>query len=125
MTTSLDEQIQQRRANLDELAALGIEIYPRKFERRHTISELVAAYGSRGHDELEADRISTATSGRILAIRSFGKAVFLVISDGLSRIQVYARQDALSEIDFKMCRLLDVGDWIGVEGHLFSKSRRR
>ena len=39
--SSEDEQIQQRRTNLDELAKLGIEIYPRKFERRHTISELV------------------------------------------------------------------------------------
>ena len=39
-------------------------------------------YGERTHDELEADRIETKTSGRILAIRSFGKANFLVLSDG-------------------------------------------
>src|SRR5437667_12221394 len=116
MTTSLDEQIQQRRANLDELSKLGIEIYPRTFERRHTISELVAAHGGRTHDELEADHVSTVTSGRILAIRSFGKANFLVMSDGLARIQAYIRQDSLPELDFRIFRLLDFGDWAGVEG---------
>ena len=43
--TSQDEQIQQRRANLDAIEKLGIDAYPRRFERRHTISELVRSYG--------------------------------------------------------------------------------
>jgi lysyl-tRNA synthetase class 2 len=119
MTTSLDEQIQQRRSNLDELSKLGIDIYPHRFERRQTISELVGAYGARTHDELEADHVATVTSGRILAIRSFGKANFLVVSDGLARIQVYIRQDSLPELDFNVFKLLDFGDWVGVEGRLF------
>ncbi|PYR24072.1 MAG: lysine--tRNA ligase [Acidobacteria bacterium] len=117
--TSLDEQIQQRRSNLDELLKLGVDIYPHRFERRQTISELVGAYGARTHDELEADHVATVTSGRILAIRSFGKANFLVVSDGLARIQVYIRQDSLPELDFKIFKLLDFGDWVGVEGRLF------
>jgi len=117
--TSLDGQVQQRRTNLEELAKLGVEIYPRTFERRHTIAQLVDAYGRRTHDELEAERIETVTSGRILGIRSFGKANFLVLSDGLAKIQVYIRQDAMPELDFKIFKLLDFGDWIGVEGRLF------
>jgi len=117
--TSLDEQTQQRRTNLEELAKLGVEIYPRTFERRHTISQLVGAYGQRTHDALEAERIETVTSGRILGIRSFGKANFLVLSDGLAKIQVYLRQDSMPELDFKIFKLLDFGDWIGVEGRLF------
>src|SRR5213079_2432215 len=52
-------------------------------------------------------------------MRSFGKANFLVISDGLKTIQVYIRQDSLPELDFKILKLLDFGDWLGVEGHLF------
>src|SRR4051812_30811491 len=117
--TSQDEQVEQRRANLAELAKLGIEIYPRTFERRHTITELVDAYGQRTHDELEAERIETVTSGRILAIRAFGKANFLVLSDGHAKIQVYIRQDALPELDFRIYKLLDFGDWVGIEGRLF------
>src|ERR1051325_107119 len=85
MSVSLEEQIQQRRSNLAEIAKLGIEIYPRRFDRQHTISELVEAHGERTHDELEATRVSTVTSGRILAIRAFGKANFLVLSDGRAK----------------------------------------
>ena len=117
--SSHDEQVQQRRANLDALAALGVETYPRLFERRHTISELVDAYGQRSHDELEADRVETITAGRILAIRAFGKANFLVLSDGHAKVQIYIRQDSLPELDFKIYKLLDFGDWVGVEGRLF------
>jgi len=58
-------------------------------------------------------------AGRVLAIRSFGKANFLVISDGRARIQVYIRKDSLPERDFAVYRLLDFGDYIGVEGRLF------
>jgi lysyl-tRNA synthetase class 2 len=117
--SSEDEQIRQRRSNLEELARLGIETYPRRFDRRHTISELANQYGARSHDELEAERIETRTSGRIMAIRSFGKANFLVLSDGLARIQVYIRQDSLPPLDFQIYKLLDFGDWVGVEGRLF------
>ena len=116
---SLEEQIQQRRVNLDELVKLGVEIYPRRFDRTHTISELTAAYGERTHDELEADTIPATTSGRILGMRSFGKANFLVLSDGLKTIQVYVRQDSVPELDFKIFKTLDFGDFIGVEGRLF------
>src|SRR5213592_4688340 len=117
--TSLDEQILQRRTNLDELSKLGLEIYPRKFERRHTIAELVEAHVQRTHDELEGDRIETITGGRILAIRAFGKAGFLVLSDGHAKIQVYIRMDSMPELDFKIHQLLDFGDFVGVEGRLF------
>ncbi|OFW33856.1 MAG: lysine--tRNA ligase [Acidobacteria bacterium RIFCSPLOWO2_12_FULL_65_11] len=117
--SSQEEQIAQRRANLGELAKLGVEIYPRRFDRRHTIVDLVGRYGERTRNELEGERIETTTSGRILSIRSFGKANFLVLSDGLAKVQVYVRQDSLPPRDFQAFKLLDFGDWVGVEGHLF------
>jgi lysyl-tRNA synthetase class 2 len=117
--SSEDEQISQRRANLEELRKLGVEVYPRRFERQSTVSSLVEQFGQRTHDELEAERVTTVTSGRILAIRSFGKANFLVITDGRAKIQVYVRQDSMPELDFKIFKLLDFGDWVGVDGRLF------
>jgi lysyl-tRNA synthetase class 2 len=117
--SSQEEQIQQRRANLEGLAKLGVEIYPHAFERRHSISQLVDRYAARTREELDAERIDTVTSGRILAIRSFGKANFVVLSDGLAKVQAYIRQDALPDLDFQVFKLLDFGDWIGVEGYLF------
>src|SRR5262245_39245941 len=117
--SSEEEQIQQRKLNLESLGRLGVAIYPHKFERRDTVSALVDAHGHKSHDELEGERPETITAGRILAIRSFGKANFLVISDGRARIQIYIRQDSLPALDFDVFRLLDFGDWVGAEGRLF------
>ena len=117
--SSHDEQVQQRQSNLAEIGRLGVEIYPRSFERTHTISALVDGYGQRTHDALEGEHVRAVTSGRILAIRAFGKASFLVLSDGRTTIQVYIRQDALPELDFRVYKLLDFGDWVGIEGRLF------
>jgi lysyl-tRNA synthetase class 2 len=117
--SSQEEQIDQRKANLDALARLGVPAYPNRFERQHTVSELVAAHGDQSHDELESARPHSITGGRILAMRSFGKANFVVLSDGRSKIQVYVRQDALPPLDFEIFKRLDFGDWVGVEGRLF------
>src|SRR4029079_9997785 len=117
--SSQEEQIAQRRANLESLQKLGVEIYPHRFDRRQTVTELVDAHQQTLRDELEAEQVQTVTSGRILAIRSFGKANFLAISDGRARIQIYVRQDALPPTDFEIFKLLDWGDWVGVEGRLF------
>ena len=111
--------LRQRRANFDELVRLGLDPYPRKFERTDTIAELVSAHGNKTKEELEAAAIQTKTAGRILAIRSFGKANFLVLSDGREKIQAYVRQDSLPEKDFAAFKLLDFGDYVGVEGKLF------
>jgi lysyl-tRNA synthetase class 2 len=111
--------LRQRRANYEALIRLGVDPYPRAFERTHTVDELVSAYGGSTKEDLEAREVRTRTAGRVLAIRGFGKANFLVISDGRSRIQVYIRQDSLSERDFAIYKLLDFGDFVGVDGKLF------
>ena len=117
--SSQEEQVEQRRANLAELVKLGVEAYPHTFARRDSVSALVERHGGRSREELDAQRTETAASGRVLAIRSFGKANFFVLSDGLAKIQVYVRQDSIPALDFQVSKLLDFGDWVGVEGHLF------
>jgi len=114
-----DEQTRQRKENLAAIVALGFAAYPNKFETTHTVSQLVEGYTETPAAVLEAPKVETVAAGRVVGIRSFGKAAFLVISDGRLRLQVYVRQDALSERDYKMAKLLDVGDQIGVSGHLF------
>ena len=111
--------IRQRRENFQALSQLGLDPYPRQFERTHTVDELVEAHGAKTGEALEAEQPRARTAGRILAIRSFGKANFLVISDGKAKIQVYIRKDALSERDFSLYKLLDFGDFVGVEGRVF------
>jgi lysyl-tRNA synthetase class 2 len=118
-TVQESDQVVQRRANLEELRKLGVDVYPHKFDVQDSVDALVQAHGGRTAEELDSTQVRTRTAGRILAIRSFGKANFLVLSDGRARIQVYIRADSLPELDFKTFRLLDFGDFVGVEGRLF------
>jgi lysyl-tRNA synthetase class 2 len=114
-----ENQKEQRRANLEAVARLGVQPYPHRFAITDTVSALVASYSDRPKEALEATKVETVTAGRVISIRSFGKASFLVLSDGRSRIQVYLRQDSLSERDYAVSKLLDFGDHVGFAGHLF------
>ena len=109
----------QRRANHEALRALGVEPYPARFNRSDSVSAIVDMHGGRSGEALEGERPETITAGRIVAIRSFGKANFLVLSDGKSRLQSYIREDSVSPRDFDVFRLLDVGDLVGVAGRIF------
>jgi lysyl-tRNA synthetase class 2 len=118
-TIQESDQIVQRRANLEALKQLGVDVYPHRFETDSTIGAVVAAHGTAAGEALEANHIRTRVAGRILGVRTFGKANFLVLSDGLSRLQVYIRQDSVPERAFQIFKLLDFGDWVGVDGRLF------
>jgi lysyl-tRNA synthetase class 2 len=113
------EQVAQRRAKLDEIVALGVAPYPNQFDSTDTVSALVGAHSAKDAATLEAEQPPARAAGRILSMRTFGKANFLVLSDGLNRIQVYVREDALPPLDFKVFKLLDFGDQIGVAGRVF------
>jgi lysyl-tRNA synthetase class 2 len=119
MSTDDSDQVIQRRANLEELKKLGVDPYPKRFEAGVPIGAVVAEHGAKTAQELDTPRITVRTAGRILAIRGFGKAGFLQLSDGMARVQVYVRQDSVSAHDYSVFKLLDLGDWVGVEGYLF------
>ena len=118
-TIQESDQIVQRRANLEALKQLGVDLYPHRFDTDATISAIVASHGTASGESLEAQHVRTKVAGRILGVRTFGKANFLVLSDGVSRLQVYIRQDSVPARAFQIFKLLDFGDWVGVEGRLF------
>ena len=111
----------QRRLNHHDLGNLdpAVASYPARFESAESVSEIVDAHGNCSGEELEDERPETVTAGRIVAIRSFGKANFLVLSDGKSKLQAYVRKDSISARDFAVFKLLDVGDLVGVAGRIF------
>jgi lysyl-tRNA synthetase class 2 len=119
MNPEESDQVVQRKANLEALKQLGIDPYPQRFEGATAISRVIGEHGTKTAEELQAVPITTRTAGRILAIRTFGKAGFLQLSDGRSRVQVYVRQDSVPDVDFQVFKLLDIGDWVGVDGYLF------
>ena len=112
----------QRRLNHHDLKRLDPpgDPYPARFAISDAVSEVVAIHGKRSGKNLDELRPETVTAGRIVAIRSFGKANFLVLSDGKSRLQAYVRKDSVSHArHFDLLKLLDVGDLIGVKGRIF------
>jgi len=113
------DQIVQRRANFDALVRLGVPVYRNRFATDATITEVVERHGGATGEALEASHVHVTVAGRILAMRTFGKANFLVLSDGKSRVQIYIRQDSVPELDFGTFKLLDFGDWVGVSGRVF------
>src|SRR4029079_19418010 len=113
------EQVAQRRAKLKELIELGVVPYPNHFDRSATISDVVGAHGDKTAEALETERPEARVGGRILGMRTFGKANFLVLSDGAARIQVYIRADSVDSRDFDIFKRLDFGDLIGVDGRVF------
>jgi lysyl-tRNA synthetase class 2 len=113
------EQAAQRLAKLDEIKALGVAPYPSRFARTTDIRMLVEKCGVLSGEQLETERPEVSIAGRVLGIRSFGKASFLVLSDGRERVQVYVRVDSVDARSLEIARRLDLGDHVGVEGRVF------
>jgi lysyl-tRNA synthetase class 2 len=113
------ELIRVRREKLERIAALGYNPFPTTADVDTTVADVVAAYASKSHDELEAEKPHVKIAGRIMAVREFGKTAFLVLSERAARIQVYCRKDTLSEREWSLYQNLDAGDWISAEGTVF------
>ncbi len=112
------DQFQQRRKKLGELEALG-PVYPHKFEWTHTPREITERFGKRDADRLVAEPIEARVAGRIVALRLMGKVGFAHLAGDGGRLQIYVKLDIVGEQGFRVFKLLDLGDIIGVAGHLF------
>jgi len=113
------DQYLQRQKKLEEIAALGHAAYPHRFDSTTTPEEIVSRYGSRTHDELEAEHVEVRTAGRVMTMRLHGKAGFAHLQGAGERVQIYVKLDVIGEQGFRLFQLLDMGDIVGVSGHLF------
>jgi lysyl-tRNA synthetase, class II len=114
-----DNLFEQRRARIAQIEALGFRSYGQRFEFTHTIPAILARYGTVEAASLDQDKPRVSIAGRIQTLRRMGKAGFLHLSQLADRLQIYVRKDAVSEKDYSLYELLDLGDIIGVEGYLF------
>ncbi|HUQ31473.1 MAG TPA: lysine--tRNA ligase [Pyrinomonadaceae bacterium] len=146
-----NDQTRARREHLEELRRLVGNVYPNKYERSRvtgvedTITAIVENFRKYEPELKEGERpaaetlesanaqlkeVSVRISGRISTPpRVMGKAAFVHLSDGISRLQIYVRKadvkgihnddDAPIEQGWEIFNLLDHGDFIGVEGYLF------
>ena len=115
----LNEQRLQRIQKLSTLKDMGVQPYGTRFNVTHDIEPLLAAHNGKTKGELDEHKIKCCIAGRIVALRRFGKAAFVSLQDRAHRLQVYLKKDILGDEGFLLSKELDLGDWIGVEGHLF------
>jgi lysyl-tRNA synthetase class 2 len=112
-----------RKSKLEEIEKLGQAAYPNQFPASHTVPQVRARWDEAlfdsGAEALEANRVTVAVAGRIMAIRAQGKAGFATLQQDGQRLQIYVRLDAVGEQGFALYKLLDLGDHIGVSGYLF------
>jgi lysyl-tRNA synthetase class 2 len=114
-----NEQMEVRREKLLKLKADGVAVYANDFCASHSSAELLMQFGARSDEELKSVGESFFLAGRVMAIRSFGKASFFHLQDRKGRLQVYARRDRLGDAGYQLFRACDLGDVVGVWGSLF------
>src|ERR1051325_8584503 len=107
--------IEQRKAKLAALRAAGIDPFKNKFTPTETCREGRENYA-------EGRELSIA--GRVTAHRDMGKSMFIDVRDQTGRLQVYAQRNVLGDEQFEMFRHLDLGDFIGAKGTMFTTKTR-
>ena len=119
-TLELSEQEIIRRNSMDELRRMGIEPYP---AAEYPVNAYTTEIKETFSDDAPQREVSVA--GRIMSRRIMGKASFMELKDSKGRIQVYISRDDLCPGDDKELyntvfkKLLDIGDFVGIEGYVF------
>lgn len=107
----------ERLSKAAQLRSLGVELYPNRFERTHSLVAIAAEYGDKSLEELEALRPAVRVAGRVLLKRPHGKASFATLG-GDAELQIYVRQNDVGEEAYRLFDLVDRGDFLGVAGRV-------
>ncbi|HUL02096.1 MAG TPA: lysine--tRNA ligase [Gemmatimonadales bacterium] len=108
-----------RREKLQELARRGVAPFAYSYKRTHTAQSALEAFAAHGPKDGES-ATSHRLAGRLVALRPHGKTTFAHLSDQSGKIQLYFKRDELGDAPYELIGLLDLGDFIGVEGPLFT-----
>ena len=109
---SLKQIMDFRLEKLDQLINNGINPYPVKFNSSHLSNEIIENFS-------EYEGKSVVIAGRIMVIRKMGKASFFQVMDSSGKIQIFIRRDDIGDDSYSNFKLLDIGDFIGIEGEVF------
>ncbi|MFO8088762.1 MAG: lysine--tRNA ligase [Desulfatiglandaceae bacterium] len=111
--------LEDRLKKIQRLKEQGTPLYPAGFRVDLTAAEALSRYGDMDGDALQANMPVHTMAGRIMALRDFGKASFIHFKDGTGRLQAYIRKDRVGEEAFNIFKLMDIGDFVGIQGGLF------
>ena len=99
---------------IESMRADGVEPYPYRFDRTHTVSEVRDGWGDLEPGIETDDPVSVA--GRVLLKRDSGKLVFLTIRDRSGDLQLFVSKAVVGDDAFASVKQLDLGDWVGAIG---------
>ncbi len=111
--------VEDRTKKARQLVEDGVTLYPSGYHVEVTVDDVIERYGHMDAETLEKESESHVLAGRIISRRDFGKASFIHIKDRTGRIQVYVQKNKVGDEIFKIFKLLDIGDFIGIKGALF------
>src|SRR5437870_5445298 len=103
--------IEQRKTKLAALKAKGIDPFKNKFAPTESCEAARKNY---------VEGREVALAGRITAHRDMGTSMFIDIRDQSGRIQIYAQKNTLGDEQFVIFQHLDLADFIGVRGTMFT-----
>lgn len=117
----LNEVVKNRVVKSCDLMDAGVPLFPNTFRKKHDVAAIAAEHASLDEAALEARAADHkfALAGRIVSHRSFGKVAFIHIMDHSGRIQCYVAKEILGDEEYAQFKKYDIGDIVGVEGHLF------
>lgn len=110
--SSLKQIIDFRLEKLKKITDSGVNPYPYSYIVSHKSKDIL-----KDEKQLEGETVTIA--GRIMSLRKMGKASFCHVQDDKGRIQIYVRRDDVGIEAYQNFKLLDIGDFIGVEGYVF------
>ena len=115
----LNDQEESRRDKMNDLRSQGIDPFGHAFTRTHNSAMIKKAYGEKNAEELKALNAEVTIAGRIMSKRRMGKLGFIHLQDREGRIQVVINQRVVGDEIYNLFKSADLGDIIGVKGHVF------
>lgn len=112
------ELYEGRLAKADRWRELGLNPYGNGYAPKNTAREILEKHQADSTEQLEAAPPAYDIAGRVVAMRSFGKAAFIKLRDRSGELQVHVKKDALQE-RFERFKVTDVGDFVAATGTLF------
>lgn len=111
---TLDQLRETRIEKVNALREKGVNPYPYSYDVSNSIESLFTDF-----DKLKESQEDITIAGRITSIRGMGKVSFAHLQDQSGKIQLHIRKDEVGEELFDLYKLLDLGDFVGIKGHLF------
>jgi len=107
-----------RLEKIKKIMEMGIDPYPAKSERTYKTNE-----ANLNAEKFEKESTEIILAGRLKALRGHGGSIFANVSDDSGAIQIYFKKDNLSEAQWNLVQLFDIGDFIEISGKIFTTKK--